>query len=539
MDYQNQIKKIACDLKVEGLPTSLCPYVGKDYSKSLLLIVSEAIIIKDAELSIVATPFDRYKNADLFYKGGEYSEEQESEISVASFVEGIRKYLNSGFYSSVDYEDFKINRGPEKENKGLLEKIAYTLSKSRASIDDVAIHRFFLRPYVVDRNIDINNFDYSIEDYYKEIDINCGVEKLKKILDTLCPQKIYFSSKKLADIVSSAFAAVYPKEYKEYFKKNKKVLTDIESTWDVDKKRLDEILENQKLKGQKRLRFLIDKLVNIEEGIRRGEIEKEKGLDDFRVIVENVRANVSKHEYNLKNCSGITGKKLSDNPESKEYIDHRNRMAEARKKRWVKIREEQPEDFKTVENLTREAFWNVYHPGCTEHYVLHCYRSKPGFVPELSLVLETKGQIIGHVMYAWSHIDADDGRKIRMMTFGPISIRPDYKRKGYGKILLDHSMRLAAEMGAGCLLICGNIAFYGKSGFVVASTRGIRYADAPESDAPYFLCKELQEGFLDGITGSYRDPEPYFVAMRNPEAFEKYDAEFPPKEKLVLPGQLG
>ena len=203
------------------------------------------------------------------------------------------------------------------------------------------------------------------------------------------------------------------------------------------------------------------------------------------------------------------------------------------------IRTEQPRDFKIVENLTREAFWNVYRPGCTEHYVLHCYRNEPDFLPELSLVLEVDGEIIGHVMYAWSHIDADDGRKIRMMTFGPISIRPDYKRKGYGKILLDHSMRLAAEMGAGCLLICGNIAFYGKSGFVVASTRGIRYADDPDSDAPYFLCKELQEGFLDGITGSYRDPEPYFVAMRNPEAFEKYDKEFPHKEKLVLPGQLG
>lgn len=131
------------------------------------------------------------------------------------------------------------------------------------------------------------------------------------------------------------------------------------------------------------------------------------------------------------------------------------------------IRTEQPCDFKTVENLTREAFWNVYRPGCTEHYVLHCYRSEPDFVPELSLVLEVDGEIIGHVMYAWSHIDADD----------------------------------------------------------------------PE--ATYLLCKELDEGFLDGITGSYRDPEPYFVAMRNPEAFEKYDAEFPPKEKLVLPGQLG
>ena len=91
-------------------------------------------------------------------------------------------------------------------------------------------------------------------------------------------------------------------------------------------------------------------------------------------------------------------------------------------------------------------------------------------------------------------------------------------------------------MGAGCLLIVGNIDFYGKCGFVPALTKGIRYADDPE--AQYFLCKELDEGFLDGVTGSYRDPEEYFVAERNPEAFEKFDAEFPPKEKLKLPGQL-
>ena len=103
------------------------------------------------------------------------------------------------------------------------------------------------------------------------------------------------------------------------------------------------------------------------------------------------------------------------------------------------IRMEQPCDFKAIENLTREAFWNVYRPGCTEHYVLHCYRENSDFIPELSLVLEVDGEIVGHVMYAWSHIDADDGRKIKMMTFGPISIRPDFKRKGYGKILLDHS----------------------------------------------------------------------------------------------------
>ena len=98
------------------------------------------------------------------------------------------------------------------------------------------------------------------------------------------------------------------------------------------------------------------------------------------------------------------------------------------------IRTEQPRDFKTVENLTREAFWNVYRPGCTEHYVLHCYRSEPDFVPELSLVLEVDGEIIGHVMYAWSHIDADDGRKIRMMTpSGPSASAPTISARDTGK----------------------------------------------------------------------------------------------------------
>ena len=141
-------------------------------------------------------------------------------------------------------------------------------------------------------------------------------------------------------------------------------------------------------------------------------------------------------------------------------------------------------------------------------------------------------------MYSRSHIDSNDGTQIPVMTFGPISIHPDFKRKGFGKILLDYSMEKAKKLGGKCLLICGNIDFYGKSGFVPAITFGIRYADDAESDAPYFLCKELETGFLHGITGSYKDPEGYFVAQKNPIAFEEYEKQFPPKEKLKLPGQI-
>lgn len=200
------------------------------------------------------------------------------------------------------------------------------------------------------------------------------------------------------------------------------------------------------------------------------------------------------------------------------------------------IRLETKADYREVENLTREAFWNVYRPGCTEHYVLHSYRARADFVPELDLVMEKDGQIIGHVMYARSAITADDGSMIPIMTFGPISIAPAYQRTGCGTILLRHSMEKAKELGAGALAITGNIGFYGKSGFVVASTKGIHYyAEPRENEVPYFLIKELDNGFLDGITGVYKDPDGYFIDEKEAE---KFDADFPPKVKLKLPGQL-
>ncbi|MCI6733981.1 MAG: N-acetyltransferase [Clostridia bacterium] len=200
------------------------------------------------------------------------------------------------------------------------------------------------------------------------------------------------------------------------------------------------------------------------------------------------------------------------------------------------IRNETKEDYRKVENLTREAFWNVYRPGCMEHYVLHCYRDDPAFVPELDFVMELNGKPIGQVIYVRSEIECNDSKKVQIMTFGPIGIAPEYKRQGYGKRLLDYSMEKAGEMSVGALAITGNILFYGKSGFVPAKTKGVRYADDPEAD--YLLIKELIPGFLDGISGTYKDPEGYFVCEKDPEAFERFEATFPKKEKQKLPGQL-
>lgn len=200
------------------------------------------------------------------------------------------------------------------------------------------------------------------------------------------------------------------------------------------------------------------------------------------------------------------------------------------------IRREMPGDYREVENLTREAFWNVYRPGCDEHYIVHILRNHEDFIPELDLVMEKEGRIIGHILYMRAEIRADGGRVVPVMSFGPISIAPDEQRKGYGKALLDESLARAAAMGAGAVCIEGNIAFYGHCGFAVAGARGIRYYAEPEREiVPYFLLRELKPGYLDGVTGVYRPSEGYFVDAREAEAF---DAQFPPKIRRKLPGQL-
>lgn len=200
------------------------------------------------------------------------------------------------------------------------------------------------------------------------------------------------------------------------------------------------------------------------------------------------------------------------------------------------IRLEKPEDYTSVENMVRDSFWNVYRPGCLEHWLLHVMRSDPDFLPELDIVMERSGELIGQNVFVRAKIAADDGREVPILTMGPICVRSDLKRQGYGKLLLDRSLELAKAWGAGALCFEGNIAFYGKSGFTCASEFGIRYHGLPEgADASFFLCKELIPGYLDGVTGVYTPPPVYFVTEADADAF---DRRYPYKEKKVLPGQL-
>lgn len=202
----------------------------------------------------------------------------------------------------------------------------------------------------------------------------------------------------------------------------------------------------------------------------------------------------------------------------------------------MEIRLEKPEDYREVENLTREAFWNKYRPGCMEHYVLHRYRSRPDFVKELDYVMEEGERIVAHIMYSRAQINTDDGRTVPIMVFGPVSVLPEMQGRGYGSKLIRHTLELAERIGCGAVAITGDPGYYHRFGFVSGSEMGVCYGGVPRGEeAPFFMVKELKEDFLRGITGIYKDPEGYLAEEADVEAF---DAGFPPKKKKNLPGQL-
>lgn len=202
----------------------------------------------------------------------------------------------------------------------------------------------------------------------------------------------------------------------------------------------------------------------------------------------------------------------------------------------VIIQNEKKDEQYAVENLVRESFWNVYRPGCLEHYVLNQMRNDENFVKELNFVLKLNGKIIGQNVFYKTFITLNSGEKFPILTMGPICIDNEYKRKGYGKMLLDYSLKKATEMGFGAVCFEGNIEFYGKSGFTYSRNFNIKYHGLPDGvDDSFFLCKELKKGYLDGKNGEYETPSVYLV---DEEKAEEFDKQFPKKEKKKLPTQL-
>ena len=167
------------------------------------------------------------------------------------------------------------------------------------------------------------------------------------------------------------------------------------------------------------------------------------------------------------------------------------------------IRNETEMDYAAVENLTRKAFYNVYAPGCMEHYLVRVMRGHEDFIPELDFVAELDGKIVGNIMYTKARLTDEAGTEKTVLTFGPLSVLPEYQRKGYGKLLMEHSFVRAAELSYDVIVILGSPSNYVSSGFKSCRKYNVCTEDGRFPAA--MLVKELNPGALDGRRWIYRE----------------------------------
>lgn len=196
------------------------------------------------------------------------------------------------------------------------------------------------------------------------------------------------------------------------------------------------------------------------------------------------------------------------------------------------IRNERPEDYRAVEELTKRAFWNVNVPGCDEHYLAHILRSHKDFVPELDLVAELDGKVIASVMYTRSLLREKDGAEKTVLTFGPFSVLPEYQRQGYGKALLEHSFNKAMELGYEAIVIFGNPENYIPRGFKSCQKYNVALSEGFYPVA--LLVKELKEGTLSGNSWLFEESKAFEF---DEAAAVEFDRQFPPMDKGYKPSQ--
>lgn len=193
----------------------------------------------------------------------------------------------------------------------------------------------------------------------------------------------------------------------------------------------------------------------------------------------------------------------------------------------IELRTEQPADHAETENVTREAFWNHYSPGCNEHYLLHIMRGSPSFIPELDVVAVHGGRIVGNIVHVKSVIRTDDGKECKVLGMGPISVLPEYQGRGIGRRMIDYTRERAREMGFRAILLYGDPAYYSRHGFVPAETLGIRTADNMYAAA--LQACELQENALSGMRGRYVEAAIYDF---DEKCAAEFDRHFPAREMV-------
>jgi putative acetyltransferase len=201
--------------------------------------------------------------------------------------------------------------------------------------------------------------------------------------------------------------------------------------------------------------------------------------------------------------------------------------------KMIKIRNEEETDYERVEEITRKAFWNLYIPGCIEHYLVHVMRSHKDFLPELDLVIEVDNQIIGNIMYTKAKLVDESGEEKEILTLGPVCIMPEYQRMGYGKMLMELSFEQAVALGYDVIVIFGNPKNYVSRGFKSCKKYNICLENGTYPAA--MMVKELKPEALDGRKWVYYDSPVMKIdeqeAGRFDESLEKMEKKFQPSQE--------
>ena len=199
----------------------------------------------------------------------------------------------------------------------------------------------------------------------------------------------------------------------------------------------------------------------------------------------------------------------------------------------ISIRLEKEKDYRAVQNLTREAFWDLYHPGCSEHLIVHKIRKVPAFVKELSFITSIKNRIVGSIIYSKAKVIDDKDKEFEVLCMGPISVLPSFQRKGIGSLLMRHSIEKAKKIGYKAIILFGDPKYYQRFGFIDAKTYEIQTSSGENFDA--FMALELRDGALSGISGKFHESRVFKVGDKE---LEKFEREFPYKEKHITDTQF-
>jgi predicted N-acetyltransferase YhbS len=197
----------------------------------------------------------------------------------------------------------------------------------------------------------------------------------------------------------------------------------------------------------------------------------------------------------------------------------------------IKLRPEEEKDYRLVEELTREAFWNVNFPGCAEHLLIHNLRKAREFIKKLDFVAIHNNKIVGNIVYVEAKVKNND-KEYTVLTFGPLSVLPEYQDKGIGGKLINHTIKLSKEMGYKAIIIYGDPEYYKRFGFKESKEYNITNKDKKYPAA--LLVFELYSKALNGIKGIFDEGKIYEIDEKE---FEEFDKGFNKKEKGVTKSQ--